>query len=94
MIVLVELGLINKQFSYQHKYEHILSYICRQHWILSSYCASSCSSLLPLEFVSGTRSAGALSVQEVDLRRVRVFMLRWSRVRASCFLERSCNMRE
>ena len=81
-IVRFGLGLINKQFSHQQTYELIVSYVC------------SCSWLLPLEPGSGTRSAGALSVPEVDLRRVRVSMLRWSRLRASCFLERSCNMRE
>lgn len=62
--------------------------------ILWSYCACSCRLLLPLEFASGTNITGVLSVQEVDTRRVRVSMLRCSRDRASCFLERSCNMRE
>lgn len=61
--------------------------------IPSSYWASSCRLLLPLEFVSGTSSTGVLSLQEVGVRRVRVFMLRCSRDRASCFLERSCNIR-
>lgn len=58
------------------------------HW------ANSCRLLLPLEFASGTRGTGALSTPEVGMRRVRVFMLRCSRDRACCFLERSSNIRE
>lgn len=66
----------------------------KKHSAVKIHSARSCRLLFSPEFVRGASGTRDLLALDVVVRWPRVFILRCSRERASCFLERSCSMRE
>lgn len=88
-------GDISPWHTFINTYPKSNSVQCKpKHSTVNIYWAGSCKLLFLPGFVRGTSGTKDLFALDMVVRRPRVFKLRCSRERASCFLRRSCSMRE